>query len=143
MCAILLDKLGIASLVVVTDGDDDTMKLMHSNMLETSSSDALLAEKLYWGKFSPSLQSFQARFPNRFDVLIAADVIYEELQVQPLIETVSQLLHNPDGEFILAFARRNVPIDKVLVAADAIGLQYVILDHGLHNTEPIYKFTWK
>ncbi len=49
------------------------------------------------------------------------------------------------GEFILAFARRNVPIDKVLVKADELGLQYRIIDESPDgiSMEPIYCFTWK
>jgi hypothetical protein len=54
-----------------------------------------------------------------------------------------------DGEFILAFARRNVPMDKVLDAATAFNFQYEVLtdEHDtsrtFDGTEPIYRFTWK
>ena len=46
------------------------------------------------------------------------------------------------GEFLLAFARRNVPIDRVLEASIASGLQYEVLDVGLAGQEPIYRFTF-
>lgn len=45
-----------------------------------------------------------------------------------------------DGEFILAFARRNVPMDKVIAVAEPKGLHGEILDGGIHSMEPIYRF---
>ena len=51
-----------------------------------------------------------------------------------------------DGQFILAFARRNVPIDKVFEVAEEKGLIYKILETQdlKHNVmEPIYLFTFK
>jgi hypothetical protein len=45
-------------------------------------------------------------------------------------------------EFILAFARRNVPIDKVLRAAEEKGLKWEIIDPGPSGLEPIYRFIW-
>jgi hypothetical protein len=50
------------------------------------------------------------------------------------------------GEFLLAFARRNVPIDKVFVAAAERGLEWRIVDdspEGISGVEPIYSFTFK
>ena len=49
----------------------------------------MIAEKLYWGE---NIDNFIEKYPNKFDVVIAADVIYEESQVDPLIETVVQIL---------------------------------------------------
>ena len=46
----------------------------------------------------------------------------------------------PPSEFLLAFARRNVPIDRVLTAAEAAGLAVEILSPGLHGVEPVYSF---
>ena len=38
------------------------------------------------------MDEFLDKYPNKFDVVIAADVIYEESQVVPLIETVVKIL---------------------------------------------------
>jgi len=46
----------------------------------------------------------------------------------------------PASEFLLAFARRNVPIDRVLTAAEAAGLAVEILSPGLRGVEPVYSF---
>ena len=49
----------------------------------------IIAEKLYWGR---NVDEFVNKYRNQFDVVIAADVIYEESQVVPLIETAVQIL---------------------------------------------------
>jgi hypothetical protein len=49
----------------------------------------------------------------------------------------------PSAEFLLAYARRNVPVDFVLTEADQRGLQYEVLSTGYNGVEPIYSFTWK
>ena len=49
----------------------------------------IIAEKLYWGR---NVDEFVNKYRNQFDIVIAADVIYEESQVVPLIETVVQIL---------------------------------------------------
>jgi hypothetical protein len=51
-----------------------------------------------------------------------------------------------DGCFILAFARRNVKIDKVFAAAEQRGLQWRIVDdspEGAASVEPILEFTFR
>lgn len=49
------------------------------------------------------------------------------------------------GEFVLAFARRNVPMDKVIAEAESKGFQYTILEETAEGVsmEPIYSFRWK
>jgi hypothetical protein len=48
-----------------------------------------------------------------------------------------------EPEFLLAFARRNVPIDRVLKAAEEVGLTWTVLDAGPGGMEPIYQFVWR
>ena len=43
---------------------------------------------LYWGEYEDVLSCN----PEKFDVIFAADVIYEECQVDPLMDTVAALL---------------------------------------------------
>ena len=60
------------------------------------------------------------------------------------------------SSFLLAFARRNVPIDLVLTEAESVGMRWEILDagkglldkgqtdgHAEGGMEPIYKLTWR
>eukprot|EP01037_Dinobryon_pediforme_P023678 gene23678-25190_t len=103
LVSILLDKLDICSFLLATDGDEDTMNLLIDNKIENFC--GFDTSYLYWGDFEDVLSSY----PDKFDIICAADVIYEEEQIVPLIETVAALLKdNLQGEFILAFARRNV-----------------------------------
>jgi predicted nicotinamide N-methyase len=110
-----------SQVVVATDGDDDTLALLQRNIDETSVSSHCRAEKLCWGDHTLFLEKYE----DGFDVLLGADIIYEAGQVASLMSTVAVLLKKPSknaassddydgGFFFLAFARRNVPIDKVI-----------------------------
>ncbi len=49
----------------------------------------------------------------------------------------------------MAFARRNVPMDKVLAVAEEMGLRYETVtddhdqSHNYDGTEPIYRLTFR
>lgn len=74
-------------------------------------------EELLWSEH----QEFKANYPEGFDLILAADVIYEEEAIEPLLSAAFALLSEGDSSFILSFAKRNVSIDKVLRQADALG----------------------
>lgn len=59
-------------------------------------------------------------------------------------QTDRQPDHQPDHqpEFLLAFARRNVSIDRVLEAAQRAGLRWEVLSPGLGGLEPVYSLRW-
>ncbi|KAJ1437205.1 hypothetical protein B484DRAFT_324731 [Ochromonadaceae sp. CCMP2298] len=146
LVAVLIDKLGYSnnkdtegSLLVATDGDEDTVSLLIENKFGNGCS--FDASFLYWGKYD----EFLTLYPQKFEVLMAADVIYEEAQVEPLVETVCAIMKENTGVFYLAFARRNVKIDLVFEKAAASGLKWSIVDdtpEGIGGVEPIYCFTW-
>lgn len=132
--AILIDKIGVSKKIVATDGDDDTLELLLSN-IEKNQSTAQVS-KLWWGQYD----SFLEVNPERFDVVIGADIIYEESQIAPLIQTVNAIL-NDDGYFYLAFARRNVKMDTVLEVASSMEFEATVLEAFASGTEPIYSFS--
>ena len=86
LVSILLDKLDVCFSLVVTDGDEDTMRLLIENKVDTDC--AFDSSFLYWGEHA----DFLSEYPDKFDVLIAADVIYEEEQIVPLLDTVEAIL---------------------------------------------------
>ena len=86
MVSILLDKLNVCSKLVCTDGDEDTIKLLIDNKIDTECT--FDAAYLYWGEH----QDFVSENPDKFDILLAADVIYEDEQIIPLISTVVDIL---------------------------------------------------
>jgi predicted nicotinamide N-methyase len=87
---------------------------------------------LVWGEHAP----FKERFPA-FDIVIAADVIYEDAAVIPLLQTAADLMASAPVEalFILSFARRNVSITRVLDAASSMGLDCRV-DEGFSCSSP-------
>ena len=152
--SILLHKLSTAASVCCTDGDEVSIELLEKNAestgcVVTASDDGedkdarsvnvnMGIEKLYWGEHD----EFLAKYPHTIDTIIAADVIYEEEQIEPLLTTTSAILKkaNPANEpkLILAYCRRNVPIDRVYECATRLGLQHKLLSG---DVEPIVEFT--
>lgn len=84
--------------------------------------------------------------PDTFDVLIASDIIYALVIVEPLWETVSLLLNRHEGAvFVMAYAQRDVPvtIDMVLQAAKKAGFSYELVDENPEGNIWVYNFRWK
>lgn len=104
---------------------------------------AVTTRQLLWGEHAELLQEF----PDKFDLVLAADVIYEEPAVAPLVATVASTLRrgDPEAVFLLSFARRNVSIDRVLMAATAAGLEWEA-DATFECSakgEHVYRMRWK
>ncbi len=87
MVSILLSKMKCCNKIVCTDGDNDTMELLNKNLILTSCND-IISEFLYWGQHD----AFISKYHTLFDIIIAADVIYEDEQVIPLFDTAYTLL---------------------------------------------------
>lgn len=141
MNGILAHRLGADS-VVITDGDSDAMVELRKNIVVNRNDEeekTISAAQLIWGldssraflqgaseKASVSLSSSQ------FSIIIASDVIYSSIVINPLFETVRTLLkHN--GEFWMAFAVRKVPvtIDFVLQKAQDHGFGHELVDQQI------------
>lgn len=86
MVSILVDKMNVCTNLVVTDGDEDTISLLIENQVENDCT--FSPSYLYWGEH----EDFVSDHEEGFDVVFAADVIYEEEQIAPLISTVSAIL---------------------------------------------------
>lgn len=118
LVSILLSKMNIARALVATDGDNDTVDLMCKNAtinecpfkrLDSASetglslveqspagkSTTMMVAKLWWGEHMEEFKEMTRRIDGcegGFQVITAADVIYEDDQVEPLIITVKSLL---------------------------------------------------
>ncbi len=79
----------MCDLVVATDGDDDTMDLLDYNIKQAKSK--AISKKLWWGDGDDEGMTLavDGLRGEKYDIVIAADVIYEESQVLPLLTTVS------------------------------------------------------
>jgi predicted nicotinamide N-methyase len=132
LCGILAHKLDIASHVCMTDGDVETLENLRRNVArnhchgdsDSSSSSpnkqhtttipTISCPQLIWG------QTEQYPPTHSIDILLAADIIYVTEILVPLWETVDAILAL-DGKFVLAYARRNVPMELVLEHATLHG----------------------
>jgi len=74
---------------------------------------------LYWGDYEDVLSCN----PGKFDVIFAADVIYEECQVDPLLDTVAALLK---GDLTVAMVIV-VVILLIVLAAVAVLVAVVVV----------------
>ncbi|XP_043692396.1 protein N-lysine methyltransferase METTL21A isoform X2 [Telopea speciosissima] len=121
--------------VVLSDHNDEVVKILKKNIehhrsLETSRSCAgLVAEKLEWGNPDHMSQILQ-KYPGGFDLVLGADICFQQASVPPLFDTVEQLLHLKGGKqckFILAYVSRAKIMDS-MVTNEAIR-------HGMQISE--------
>jgi protein N-lysine methyltransferase METTL21D len=135
-----------AAITVLTDGDTDTLANLRDNVARNIASEtaticcnSITCQQLVWGDEAhiqavrESLQhqqqvlataggdtSMTTMTTDQFQVILGSDIIYVDHVVEPLFDTVKDLL-STNGVFLLAFARRNVKIDLVLDAAKQRG----------------------
>lgn len=130
LCGILCHCLG-ASRVILTDGDTNTLSQMRDNVNMnvsesktcTNKSSNISCHQLLWGR---NVKNFLDTF-GQFDVITASDVIYLDEVVEPLLDTVVELLETSSGSdkggtFLLGFVKRNVKMDYVLECAKKRGM---------------------
>lgn len=143
--------------VYITDGDSDALKELRENIKRNRPSDdaessrlgTASCHQLIWGK--DSSQKFLERKADgrRFDVLLASDIIYSPVIVDPLFETLDVLLKKPSDEgdgggvFVMAYARREVPvsIEMVLQKASECGFVYQLVKSD--EVDGIWVYTFR
>ncbi|KAG7347593.1 type 12 methyltransferase [Nitzschia inconspicua] len=161
------------STVLVTDGDTDALVQLRKNIQTNRVSYNVSAEQLIWGQdtaqaFLKAQKQHQLENDGRFDVVLASDIIYSKVVIDPLWETIRSLLSRAGGSFWMAFARRKVPvsIDFVLEKGTEYGFRHKLVaesafvddennstDDGIENSKIedaaggdkvfIYVFEWE
>ena len=134
---------------MLTDGDTNALAKLRDNMQRNlpaphPDNSTLVCEQLLWGK--DNSQTFLQQHDNEpFQVILASDVIYVPHIIKPLFETVQTLLDPVNGIFLLAFARRQVPVSKedVLEAATQNGFVYTSPIHDEKRGFFLYALRWK
>jgi predicted nicotinamide N-methyase len=160
--------------VCLTDGDTLVLKKLRENMKrnrhcnndeESSSRPLLSCHQLLWGRdtsqrfletTAATTRTRESTVTKKFDIILGSDLIYSPLVVNPMFETVQTLLNrDADGVFLMAFAKRNVPVSKedVLEACDRHGFvsKCVVEDltaNGDSDNDPaqgvfVYEIRWK
>ncbi|CAO2837410.1 unnamed protein product [Amaranthus hypochondriacus] len=120
--------------VVMTDHNDEVLKILKKNIdLHSSSEDLpcsdLVAEKLEWGD-SDQINAIMQRYPEGFDLVLGADICFQQSSIPLLFNTVEKLLQiRGEGKckFILAYVSRAKMMDEMVIN-EALG-------HGLLTKE--------
>ena len=138
-CSIVAHHLG-AKNVLATDGDIDVLENLQNNINENASTrtdenddsyyedsktdgivqpNLISCPQLIWGE---DLQKFKDEYGQQ-QVMMGTDVLYFPACVNPLWETVTELLEK-DGLFLLAFCPHSVTVDEVLDKARSYGFKW-------------------
>jgi predicted nicotinamide N-methyase len=136
--------------VCITDGDSDALVHLRDNVErnrslgsnETTTTTIVSCHQLIWGKKSSENFLECISHNEKYNVLLASDIIYSPVIVEPLWETVQTLLTPLHGVFLMAFAKRKVPvsIDMVLQAAVEKGFEYDLVKEDLEEGIWVYEF---
>jgi len=107
--------------LVLTDHNEIVLKVLKQNIdLQFSSGISscaeITSERLDWGNHD-QLSEILKRFPEGFDLIIGADICFQQCSIPLLFDTVEQLLRFGDkscGKFILAYVSRAKSIDAMV-----------------------------
>lgn len=114
--------------VVLTDHNDEVLEIIRKNIeLQSCSEKAhavLTAEKLEWGN-SDHLSGIIEKHPGGFDLVLGADICFQQSSISCLFDTVEKIVRIQAGKcrFILAYVSRTKVMDAlVLKEAEKHGL---------------------
>ncbi len=133
LAGICASKLvGLTGKVILTDIDTEVLALVEANISKNADCNVdapCFTWQLPFGDQVEEAQILQCFHLEHFDLIIAADVIYEGdgWQIRPLMETISRLLA-PNGVFVLAFTKRLVSEELILERAEQNGLEWTVVD---------------
>eukprot|EP00979_Chaetoceros_neogracilis_P004668 scaffold805_cov218-Chaetoceros_neogracile.AAC.5 len=144
-------RMTTGSTVCITDGDTDALVHLRGN-IERNKSKTIIDDEstvschqLIWGK-ETSINFLESHSQGQlYDVLIASDIIYAKCIIEPLWETVQTLLTRPNGIFVMAFARREVPISIQYVLDSAVtnGFVYDLMQENKEEGIWVYLFRFR
>ncbi|KAL7434788.1 hypothetical protein ACHAXM_004264 [Skeletonema potamos] len=140
-----------------SNSSNDNHNNSNNNEEATSNNNCkVTCHQLIWGKESSQKFLSQIAKNRKYNVILASDIIYSAVIVEPLWETVQTLLlekENDDdneeggggGVFVMAFARRKVPvsIDMVLEKAVELGFRYDLVKEDLEDGIWVYEFRFR
>ncbi|XP_022985666.1 protein N-lysine methyltransferase METTL21A [Cucurbita maxima] len=109
--------------VVLTDHNEEVLKILKQNIQLHSSpesfgnSTGLVAEKLEWGN-SDQITQVIDKYSGGFDLILGADICFQQSSVPLLFETAEQLLQvrgRGKCKFILAYVSRAKIMDALIL----------------------------
>lgn len=123
LCGIMCHHLG-ASKVLLTDGDSSVLKVLQRNIqtntipYDATNASTIQCQQLVWGK---NLNEFDN---EKFNVILAADCLYMKTSVNPLFETVNQLLSNDGVLIYILVCASQAPVEYVNEVASSFSLEW-------------------
>jgi len=104
------------SVCVLTDSNEYVMDILRQNVaLNSSKAPSCSCMKLDWGN-EGDMQNILQFQPSGFDVIIGSDVVFWQVSIIPLLQTVSKLLNqNHNSMFILCYQSRANNTDLYLL----------------------------
>lgn len=132
--------------VVLTDGDSEALPHLRENVDANKDEQKGLVQckQLIWGE-ETSLEFLELQKQEKFDIILASDIVYSPIIIKPLWETIKCLLEQ-DGLFVMAYAKRKVPVEiaDVLSAATEAGFAYQECEESDHEKGVfVYTFKWR
>ena len=133
------------SSVCITDGDSDALVHLRENIQRNRSDSNNMPEvtcrQLLWGSSTSQAFLSQVAHGKKYNTIIASDIIYAPSIIEPLWETIQTLL-DEKGVFVMAFARRKVPvsIELVLESAKGHGFGYELVKEDKEEGIWVYVF---
>lgn len=109
LCGLLSASFGTAK-TVLTDKSIEVLQLLHKNIQINFTNEENKQQRFYckYLKWAENLEEFRET-DGQFDIIIASDVVYNDLNLSPLASTVAALLSdNPSSTFIIAHVSRYV-----------------------------------
>lgn len=109
---------------VMTDHNDEVLKILKKNIELHASPEkpnccaGLVAEKLEWGN-SEQINQILHKYSGGFDLILGADICFQQSSVPLLFHTVKQLLQirgERQCKFILAYVSRAKVMDLLVVS---------------------------
>ncbi|XP_075635737.1 uncharacterized protein LOC142607936 [Castanea sativa] len=120
---------------VLTDHNDEVLKILKKNVELHASSEnpndcaGLVAEKLEWGN-SDQINQILQKYSGGFDLVLGADICFQQSSIPLLFDTVKQLLQirgKGKCKFILAYVSRAKTMDSLVISEAT--------RYGMHITE--------
>jgi predicted nicotinamide N-methyase len=130
LAGIVASRLG-ASNVVVTDGDETSIKLAAKNLannhLDCKEGSGIVVSRLLWGECENFKADKKLMPENGFSVILAADVMYKKFLPPLLFGTMKQLLQPNGAALLVHLVRAGVTQEIVHRAAVDEGFEVTVL----------------
>jgi predicted nicotinamide N-methyase len=148
---ILAWRMTNGSTICITDGDSDALVHLRDNIdrnrpeIANENESNISCHQLIWGQETSTTFLEHHGHGQTFDVLLASDIIYAKCIIEPLWETIKTLLSRPNGVFVMAFARRKVPIsiEYVLESSVEAGFVYELAEEDSKDGIWVYLFRFQ